>query len=83
MISSYDAWWNGYVPISARLANALQIATRSGTAERFKIAFAFAEGLEIDTDSGSLGSQGLTLLFDLQDTLEEVALQGSPEEMRG
>lgn len=72
----YDSYLNGYVPVSRRVANALQIAVRDGEAQRFRIAYALAEELDISTEN--LGHSGCSVLLDLLPALEAASAASSP-----
>jgi len=74
----YDSYLNGYAPISRRLANALHIAVRDGEAQRFRIAYGIAEGLDIGTEN--LGHSGCSALLDLLPAIEVASVADSPKE---
>ncbi|HEV2809194.1 MAG TPA: hypothetical protein VGV93_02200 [Acidimicrobiales bacterium] len=75
VIASFDTFYNGFIPIQPRVANALGIPTREGEAQRFRIAYAMAEGLDISTEH--LGSEGCAVLLSLLPALEGAAAQAS------
>ncbi len=77
MVPFHDVYFNGDTDISDRLANALGLPVRNGTAQRFRIAYALAEGLGIN--SASLGSEAMSVLLGLLPILEEASLAPTAE----